>query len=715
MNIKNKLILIFLFIISLVILLTTRQSYTIALKDTDNNVKYITRTTSKKTAELIEERLKNIKEKILLTVINKNEIFQKHLFYNSPEIIAVSHYFLEGNEVSKKEIFLNPQYEEKYKLVPENFSSLDKIFKIPESDILQTGKIDNYISDVIFYIFTAKINEQRIVFITTLVPDVMSTPIRTQEGSYYTNYLISSNLDIVIHQDSSKLGKKIDILELKNFISSDNILGELTTEYKDEDSSEVIASLFKVKNSNLYTISKITKEDAYKEAKKLEMVLIITSLFVFIITVIISMLFARALVKPIIKLSKITKEIGQGNFLAKAEVETKDEIGALANSFNIMGEELYIRENKLKEAQKALVQSEKMGAFGQISAGIAHEVKNPLAGILGHAQLVREKISKNSFDKNSLEHSLCIIEKETTRCKDIIENLMKFARKEETVLEPHDISEIVSNAVKLVDHQLTINGVKIIREIKDNLSAVMLSPNEIKQVLMNLMINAQHAMASRPERILTVRVIDGKTNAIIELQDTGTGMPEEIKKHIFEPFFTTKPSGQGTGLGLSVSYGIIESHKGTIEVESEMDKGTKFIIKLPYAKEGTKALKIEKDEDLEDKNLKYKPQENENDTCKISLNNEEKGINTDESSDMDSNLITPEKEQINEESIPENILDNTDEIINIDNKDIQTDLEENNSKTLNQTTELEKPKKTKEKNMDYDFKLDYKVPRPKKK
>ncbi|HEY5600071.1 MAG TPA: ATP-binding protein, partial [Candidatus Manganitrophaceae bacterium] len=228
---------------------------------------------------------------------------------------------------------------------------------------------------------------------------------------------------------------------------------------------------------------------------------------------------------------------------------------------------------------------EKMAAFGQLGAGIAHEVKNPLAGILGYAQLALRKVDKESPLFKQLE----IIEKETKRCKGIIENLMKFARQEKTEFAPTDINQVVEDAVAIVDHQLTINRVKIEKILYPDLPKIKGNGNQLQQVLMNLMINAQQAMPEGGQ----VKVSTARVNGQAELRvaDNGPGIPEEIRQKIFEPFFTTKPVGKGTGLGLSVSYGIVKDHGGQIGVESEVGKGTTFILTLPLPNDESKEEK----------------------------------------------------------------------------------------------------------------------------
>jgi two-component system NtrC family sensor kinase len=253
-------------------------------------------------------------------------------------------------------------------------------------------------------------------------------------------------------------------------------------------------------------------------------------------------------------------------------------MGALAVAFNRMASGLQERELALIQAQRALVHSAKMAAFGQLGAGIAHEVNNPLAGILGHAQLAIRRLGQENPAKASLD----LIAQETRRCIDIIKNLMRFARQETPQFEPLDANEAVGAALAIVDHQLSLHGIRIVRELGPGLPKVNGDINQLQQVLVNLAINAQQAMAGqRGELSVRTRAVGGQV--LIELQDSGPGISPEMQKKIFEPFFTTKPAGQGTGLGLSVSYGIIESHGGRIEVRSSLGHGATFVISLPVA------------------------------------------------------------------------------------------------------------------------------------
>ncbi|MBT8136321.1 MAG: HAMP domain-containing protein [Gammaproteobacteria bacterium] len=323
----------------------------------------------------------------------------------------------------------------------------------------------------------------------------------------------------------------------------------------------------------------IPRSAAYLTARNLLGSLVVIALVLFGAATLVTLFMAQALTRPLESLTQAAQDIGKGDFDVNVNAGTRDELGLLAESFNQMTGELKDRDHELERANNALVQSEKMAAFGQLGAGIAHEVKNPLAGILGYAQLALRKVDEASPLRKHLE----VIEKETRRCTEIISNLLKFARQEKAEQKRIDINSVVEDSLDIVDHQLKINQVSIQKNLTPDLPRVYANANQLQQVLMNFAVNAQQAMAGTPGSFsIATRLLDDK-RIEMRVADTGPGMPAEIRDKIFEPFFTTKPAGQGTGLGLSVSYGIIRDHGGDIVVESEPGKGTTFVITLPVA------------------------------------------------------------------------------------------------------------------------------------
>ena len=343
-----------------------------------------------------------------------------------------------------------------------------------------------------------------------------------------------------------------------------------------DDGVPVLVAYVPLANSDLLATIQVPTSVVFLTAQDLLSNLVIGALILFALAATASLIFARRLTRPLEHLSSAARRVGKGQFDVTVTSESDDEIGALSNSFNQMTNELRERDTKLEGANAALIQSEKLAAFGQLGAGIAHEVKNPLAGILGYAQLTLRKLEPDSpFRKN-----LDVIEKETRRCTEIISNLLKFARQEKAVTRSTDINEVVEAALTIVDHQLTINDVKISKELEPDLPTIEASANQLQQVIMNFAINAQQAIGEAGGN-LVVRTRKGDDSIIIEVEDDGPGIPEEIRANIFEPFFTTKRAGEGTGLGLSVTYGIVQDHGGDLRIEDPPGGGTRFVVSLP--------------------------------------------------------------------------------------------------------------------------------------
>jgi signal transduction histidine kinase len=344
-----------------------------------------------------------------------------------------------------------------------------------------------------------------------------------------------------------------------------------------ENGVPMIGAYAPVANGTLWATIQIPSSVVYLTARELLSDLIVAALSLFAVAAIASLVFARRLSKPLEHLTQAAERVGKGEFEVNVSSTSSDEIGTLARSFNQMTDELRERDVKLAGANAALVQSEKLAAFGQLGAGIAHEVKNPLAGILGYAQLTLRKLDEDSpFRKN-----LNIIEAETRRCTEIISNLLQFARQESTSMAPTEVNTVVEAALQIVDHQLSVNNVKLSKELASDLAACEANANQLQQAIINFAINAQQAMGSDGGK-LTVRTHNGSGGeVVIEVEDDGPGISDEIKAKIFEPFFTTKPAGQGTGLGLSVTYGIIKDHGGDIRIEDVPGGGTRFVVSLP--------------------------------------------------------------------------------------------------------------------------------------
>lgn len=240
-------------------------------------------------------------------------------------------------------------------------------------------------------------------------------------------------------------------------------------------------------------------------------------------------------------------------------------------------------EEELRRTQAQLVQSARMAAVGELAAGVAHELNNPLTPILGLAEFV---LKKDGLD-DAARRDLSIIAAEARRAREIVLNLLDFARQTEPNRLKADVNQTVQDTIALVRSQLESNGISVQERYDPDLPLLLLDVNRLKQVWLNLFVNALQAMphggslAVTIERLPVLAGQPGNGKVAVRVADTGMGIPPDVLPHIFEPFYTTRPVGQGTGLGLSVSLGIIQDHGGSIEVDSREGKGTTFTVWLP--------------------------------------------------------------------------------------------------------------------------------------
>jgi len=240
-------------------------------------------------------------------------------------------------------------------------------------------------------------------------------------------------------------------------------------------------------------------------------------------------------------------------------------------------EHLDAQRNQTRLVQERLLQSEKMSSVGQLVSGVAHELNNPLTGIMGFAQLLLLR----ELDETS-RRQVETIYAEAERASKIVNNLLTFARRRKAQKEPANINTLIERVLELRNYDLRVRNIETALDLDPALPETMLDANQIQQVFLNIIINAEQAMRSETDEG-TFRIRTSHTsNAITaSFQDTGPGMSPEMVRRIFDPFFTTKEAGEGTGLGLTISYGIIEEHGGRIWAESEVGRGTKFVIELP--------------------------------------------------------------------------------------------------------------------------------------
>jgi len=245
-----------------------------------------------------------------------------------------------------------------------------------------------------------------------------------------------------------------------------------------------------------------------------------------------------------------------------------------------------------REMRIRLMETDRLAAVGELVAGVAHEVNNPLSSISAFAQLMLRDEELTASQRDSLE----VIKAETMRASQVVRDLLAFARRSEPQREPTDLNAVVARTLRLRGYEFSSNGIDVVQLLGNELPTVLGDARQIQQVVLNLLTNATQAMSPLGGGTLTVETRADEASVMLEIHDTGAGIPEPVRAHIFEPFFTTKKEGEGTGLGLSVSYGIVSAHGGRIEVAETSTAGTTFRVTLPAVDSPT--LDLERAESL---------------------------------------------------------------------------------------------------------------------
>jgi two-component system, NtrC family, sensor kinase len=317
--------------------------------------------------------------------------------------------------------------------------------------------------------------------------------------------------------------------------------------------------------------------------------------------VVLSGLFVWIVVRnPLRELKAGTERIASGKLGDQIPVHAHDEVGELAQSFNDMSNRLQVAQaeitawahtleerveektRELKQAHQRMLHVEKMATIGKMAAVVAHEINNPLSGILTYAKLVKRWIEKNTLTspkQEEMKGSLDLIAGESKRCGELVQNLLSFSRVSPMNLAWCDLNQVIDRCLRLVQHKLEMSGIQTNLNLEPELPAAHCDPAQIEQVVLAMVINAIDAMPQGGNLWISTLVIAGFAMELI-IRDDGIGIPEEHLVHIFEPFYTTKESG-GSGLGLAISQNIVERHGGSIDVKSVVGEGTTFKIVLP--------------------------------------------------------------------------------------------------------------------------------------
>jgi two-component system NtrC family sensor kinase len=299
--------------------------------------------------------------------------------------------------------------------------------------------------------------------------------------------------------------------------------------------------------------------------------------------------------RPIGEMVAATRNIIAGRFDQEVRSNSPGELALLAESFNAMLKSLRqmkadleewgrTLEEKVKQRTEELVamqarvaQSERLASLGMLAAGVAHEVNNPLGGILALTALTAEDMPKDHPNRENLEEVI----RQTERCRDIVRRLLEFSRQSKGNTEPVDLNKVLQDTLSLVEKQAVFFNVDVVWDLDPQLPRVTADRSQFQQVFINILMNAVQAMNERGTITIVTRHNAASGCVEAAVSDTGQGIPPEQIDRIFDPFFTTKESGHGTGLGLSIAYGIVTTHRGTISVQSELGKGSTFTIRMP--------------------------------------------------------------------------------------------------------------------------------------
>jgi two-component system NtrC family sensor kinase len=317
----------------------------------------------------------------------------------------------------------------------------------------------------------------------------------------------------------------------------------------------------------------------------------------FVLIIGITYYMIRNITRPIGEMVAATQSITAGRFDQEIYATAQGEIALLAESFNTMlkslrqmkgdleewgrtlEEKVRQRTDELVAMQARVAQSERLASLGMLAAGVAHEINNPLGGILALTALTLEDLPAGDPNRENLEE----VRKQSERCRDIVRGLLEFSRQTAVNTEMVDINRILQEMLALVGKQAMFFNITVVKEWDPDLPPVMADRSQLQQVFMNILMNGVQAMEEKGTVTIVTRRAPADGHVEVVISDSGCGIPPDVIDRIFDPFFTTKASGKGTGLGLSIAYGIVTEHRGTISVASEVGKGTTFTVRLPAA------------------------------------------------------------------------------------------------------------------------------------
>lgn len=398
-----------------------------------------------------------------------------------------------------------------------------------------------------------------------------------QARTVYRVSVVDAAGRVLVHPDAQLMATRADLSQadvVRRALATDARNGALTANAAD---GPVLAAFARVGLADATVLVEVPREVVFRATADLSRRSLSFAAGAAALALVVAVWASRRLTRPLFALEASMATVSRGGLGTLVPVDGPRELRAVGEAFNDMSRKLLSRGEELAEANSQLVQSTKLAAVGELAASIAHEVKNPMVGIVGFSQLGQE-----SNDLNEMREYFGLVEKDAQRANGILKNLLEFARPE-LEYAPADLNQVVREAVALCRHQLMSSGAEVKLELAEHLPAVKANENQLKQVFLNLLMNAAQALERSPTKRITVSTGTSSEYVVAAVQDSGPGIAPEIANRLFKPFVSTKPRGKGTGLGLSTSRGIVQAHEGDLRVVSDPGQGARFEVRLPPA------------------------------------------------------------------------------------------------------------------------------------
>jgi signal transduction histidine kinase len=495
-----------------------------------------------------------------------------------------------------------------------NYANRIKAYLDNNQDLLaKFNNTEHYFDGSDFeYVFIVSDNSQSEIYNpSNSSSDIKHTPYLetyTTDANQIRGYFSARKLQELLYNDSQEIQVSLIFISEKVQISADDdgykqIFHEFDQESKlktlvnreswfvYDDTSGVFSDYTYFSSRNIVVVTRIDVNNFYSELDAFLNKILLANGMLALILLGLALYYSRQITTPIDKLINAVQHIGKGNLDYRIEVSSNDEIQILATEFELMREKLQesyqrmeekisLRTEELQGAQAQIMHQEKMASLGLMAAGIAHEIGNPLTSISSMAQIIKRK----NTDEKTLEYVSNIL-KNINRISLIVRELVDFSKPTTHKAAPSDINEIITSAVGIIKYDRRSKNIRYGLDLDHELPKVTVVADHLMQVFLNILINAVDASEGVGEEI-SVSSHSENGNIVIVFKDEGCGIPQESLNRIFEPFYTTKDVGKGTGLGLTVSYGLVKKLHGEIKVSSSLNKGSVFTIMLPIISGG---------------------------------------------------------------------------------------------------------------------------------